>query len=241
VEEEYIISDISRVLESIDKIGCVRILGGEPILSPALHAILCLLVESEKVDNIVIVTNGTLMLDENLINIMRNTRKIKVSISDYGDVSRNIGNLEKQLSQNGVKYEERKVEWREKRLIPPNGLGDKALKEYFSVCPNKFFSLLNGRIYICPKAAHADDLGLVMCNDVTEFVELRKGLSRNDIRRQIIKLIEKDYVGTCRYCNEYNNANLRIVASGEQCTKEEAMQRLENMKKLINGGTTDGY
>lgn len=239
VTEDNIISDLEKVLLSIDKIGCVRILGGEPLLSPALLSILKLLIHSKKVDNILIVTNGTLLFDDDLIEVMKSTSKIKVSISNYKSISRNLQKLEDQLKINRIMFETRNVEWRDKGQLSKNDLKHTALKENFDHCPNRFFSLLNGRIHICPKSAHAIDIGLIKTFDSTDFVDVRNILSIDEIRKKIIFLIEKPYVTTCRYCNEYNNENLNIVVSGEQCTKIEAMKRKKIMLDQMEGDILD--
>lgn len=230
VNTDDLVSDLEKFISAIDKIGCVRILGGEPILSPALPEILNILIGSCKVDNILIVTNGTLLFSEDVIEIIKKTKKVKVSISNYGDNSKKIKELEGQLYKHKINFEVRNVIWREKADIIQNSQTERELTNFFEVCPNKFFSLLNGKIYICPKSAHASDLGLI---ETEHYVDIRDEKSRKEIRNQIVSLVNNNYVELCKYCNEYNNENLDIVISGEQCSRAEALSRLEDIKRNI--------
>lgn len=104
------------------------------------------------------------------------------------------------------------------------------MSNFFEVCPNKFFSLLNGKIYICPKSAHASDLGLI---ETEHYVDIRNENSRKEIRRQLVSWVDSRYVELCKYCNEHDNENLEVVISREQCSRQEALNRLENIKKNI--------
>lgn len=230
VNNDDMVSDIEKFISAIDKIGCVRILGGEPILSPALPKILNILIDSCKVDNILIVTNGTLLFCDDAIEIIKKSNKIKISISNYGDNSKKLKELEEQLCKHRIKFEVRNVTWRDKAEIIQNNLTERELSNFFEVCPNKFFSLLNGKIYICPKSAHASDLGLI---ETEHYVDIRNENSRKEIRKQLVSLVDSRYVELCKYCNEHNIENLDIVISGEQCSREEALNRLENIKKNI--------
>lgn len=229
IETSILVDDVKRVLASVDGIGCIRILGGEPLLSPAIYQILELLITSIKINSIVIVTNGTLLFDNETLKLIKETHKIKVSISNYELSSIRLKDLENQLKTNHINYEIRNVEWREKSTILKNDLSHEELKRFFETCPNKFFSLLNGKIHICPKSAHAVDLDLVPLVN-TDAINIRT-LTEEEIRKRLVGLINVPYVETCKYCNEFNNANLKIVVSGEQCSREYAVQKLNNMIK----------
>lgn len=65
-----------NLLNAVDQIGMVRILGGEPLMNPYIDEIVEFVSRSDKVLNVHIVTNGTIVPNDRLV---KNRRTIKVS------------------------------------------------------------------------------------------------------------------------------------------------------------------
>ena len=65
----------------------LRILGGEPLIHTELFKILNDISQIKNINKIQIVTNGTLLLNEKSLEIIRKNKKISVFIINYGRVS----------------------------------------------------------------------------------------------------------------------------------------------------------
>jgi len=85
VQNDLIEESIKKLFKSVDKVQLFRILGGEPLLNPKLKHYLDI-IPYEKIDKVVIVTNGTMLIkDKELIQKIKE-HNVEVEISDYGKV-----------------------------------------------------------------------------------------------------------------------------------------------------------
>ena len=71
ISNETNIKAIRKILEVVDEITIVRVLGGEPFLHPKLRDFIHFLVCSEKILNVQVVTNGTIAPKEELIESLK--------------------------------------------------------------------------------------------------------------------------------------------------------------------------
>ena len=87
-----IINDVYKLCQTVKGIEMVRLLGGEPLLHPKLKEILIGILKNNNIKNVQIVTNGTLLIDKDMLVILKDKR-VSIDISNYGKVSRNYKNI----------------------------------------------------------------------------------------------------------------------------------------------------
>lgn len=201
IDIKSIINDLKKIAAVIDRIGEIRILGGEPFLNPQISELISYLAQENKFGNITIYTNGTVMPDfDTLCNIKEN--KIFVHVSDYGIQQTKREQFIARLKENNIKYMCRQYDsWFDFGEIKTNNMGNAELQEMFDNCSSaQCFTLHRGRIYHCPRSAHAHVIGAVDLPNA-DYIEV------NDIelKERIIEFTQrKEYIHTCRFCTGTN-------------------------------------
>ncbi|SCY77284.1 hypothetical protein SAMN02910441_02321 [Ruminococcus sp. YE282] len=231
VDYEKLILNISKLCECVDGIDCLRILGGEPLLAPNLSEILLAVSCMNKIKNIVIVTNGTLVFTDQCVGILKNNKKIKISISNYKKKSIRLDELIAQLEENGIHYVINDVLWKDKANISFKHKNSKKLKKAYNKCPNRFFSLLNDELHMCPHSAHGADLNVFekLSTDYVCIAQYEEDYYK--LKLSIKKLLDNSFITACNYCDEDVCNKLPLVETAKQCRKEYALQAFENMRK----------
>lgn len=229
VSVENVIQNIDIVCQGVDGIDCVRFLGGEPFLSPYLAEILRFVKEQEKIRNVAIVTNGTMLLPDSCVEIIKSSNKFKITISSYEIVYDKQNLLVQQLKSKGIHYLIKELTWKDKADVSFKNKNAEDMRSMYQMCPNRFFSLLNGELHICPKSAHGTDLKIVPKRR-EDFISLSDYMENpKDLRFAIKGLLDRPFVTACNYCNEDRADSLPIVTAAKQCSRKEALEKLEKM------------
>lgn len=197
---DILIKSIKRFLECINNIVYIRVLGGEPFLSENLYRVVRLLLKSDKIQRIEVVTNGTIIpTDKKIIKILRNKRVI-VCISQYPMI--NYNKLANFLAKNGIQYRIDKMSfWMDYGDTKKRNKDRKELINQFAKCSSVCKSLVNGQLHLCPRSSHGTDLGIIKDNEDDYLDLLDKSLSISEKRLKLNKLLEKKYIRACDYCD----------------------------------------
>ncbi|WP_236035810.1 radical SAM protein [Helicobacter turcicus] len=96
---EGILESLDCLLENVESIQRLRIIGGEPLMFKDLPQLVAALEQREKVRSFDVLTNGTIGFKEALLQEIKKAKKFrKVSISDYS----NAPNLKIPLKQESI-------------------------------------------------------------------------------------------------------------------------------------------
>ena len=98
-----IMSALDRILACTDLLYHVELLGGEPLLNPSLPLIAKHLLGSGKILHIDVITNGTLLPNDRVLESLKHER-LSVVIDDYGKLSKKLTPLTRALERLGVEY-----------------------------------------------------------------------------------------------------------------------------------------
>ena len=107
--------DADKVLKLINKYFCLvehvhdfSVLGGEPLIHPDLDEILgAVLNYGEYIDRILVDTSATRIFNQATIDVMKESKykdKILITISNYGELSKNCDELVKQLESESIPF-----------------------------------------------------------------------------------------------------------------------------------------
>lgn len=226
-----LLSDIDALVKASDGIDCLRIIGGEPLLYPKLSTVIDYVSNEEKIKAAVIITNGTLILSDDVCKSLSNSSKCKVAISDYGKKSSAMPKLAMQLQSNHIKHTINKVVWKSKADVTHRHKSKRQMHSSYHKCPNRFFSLLNSELHMCPRSSHGSDLK-IFPKEEKDFVRISDFYeSTEQLQKEIIKLFRLDYITACNYCSEDITDYLPIVEPAKQCTHTQAAVILEEMMK----------
>lgn len=145
-----ILENIERTLEIVDSIKTLDVSGGETFLYSELVSLLNRLKNYPHIFSINVVTNGTLIPDDTVFDAMKNSN-IVLKISDYGDMSRKIPEIEEKCREKDIPCFVQSCDWYD--LSPQEGLERSAgeLQKLFDTCTLKDNCIRNwdGIIYRC--------------------------------------------------------------------------------------------
>ena len=223
-----IINDVYKLCQTVKGIEMVRLLGGEPLLHPKLKEILIGILKNNNIKNVQIVTNGTLLIDKDMLVILKDKR-VSIDISNYGKVSRNYNNLIKLLRKNKINFVTNKnLEWTPQGDCSYRNRSYKELKNILKVCRSDCISVLDGIIHICPRSSNGHDLKIFE-PDESDYVNLRDCKTRKELKQKLFYLLNKKSIVACNYCDYYMRDKFKTCIAGEQISKEEALERYNTM------------
>lgn len=221
IKVEDIENTFDNFLDTIDGLLDMRILGGEPFVYPDLDKILNRYVNNEKIQRITLYTNSTIVPNTKVLEALCNS-KVVVHMSNYGSVSRKVEELEKIFSEsNIIHYKHDYEQWRDiGKIIKRNYNVEELVRLYQTCTMGKCYTFYRGKLYLCPRAAHGERLGLLKNseNEVLDFTTI------NDIeqkRHELYNLINNTkYITACDYCNGSREMS-RAIKAAVQVGKNE--------------------
>lgn len=202
-----IIDSLENVLKVVTYIEDLIILGGEPFLYPDLIDLLVWGDKKSKIGKMTIISNGTVMPSNKLIEIMKATGT-RIRISNYGKHSIKLDEIRRVCEEKEISCFINNEEWIDMGKIENHHYSIAELKEIFEDCPFAFdMLLLKGRLYRCAHIAHLFNLGKVS-DEKKEYVDFTE-LTEEQIERKKIELEEYlhcEYLQTCTYCKGIKNS-----------------------------------
>ncbi|MDR1908139.1 MAG: hypothetical protein LBQ43_04760 [Holosporales bacterium] len=210
-----ILNDIDILLDVVDYIYVVQLLGGEPFLHGDLDVIIDKLSSSNKVAAINIVTNGTILPNKKVITAMQN-KKIRVQISGYPKtLVKNIDGFIDILKLHNVKFNHStSLKWRHMGDRSFKNRNNGELKELFELCTSTLCNtLIDGEYHICPISGNGMSFGVIPKN-ATDFVDIRS-LPKMEARQSMRKFFSRKVFSACNYCDG-NTIYSKIIEPAEQ-------------------------
>ncbi len=214
---EDVIRDIDRLLGFVDGIITLELIGGEPFCFPRIKDVLEKVIGSEKILEVELTTNGTLIPSDDVIGCLRNN-KVTIRVSRYEGINyrRNICET---LFKNGIRYEScREMQWIDSGRPTKRIRSKEENQKVYMDCGVSYIckTLYKGRIYACARAASLYDLGI--CKDEQGYVNL---YDSENVKEHIRDFYIKDYDPSCDYC-DYTDS-WRIIPAGEQIGEDHVV------------------
>jgi len=197
---ELIRSSIDALLRASHRITNMVFIGGEPFLRKDLHEIISLVSDNRKVKNIRITTNGTAVPSDQNLQCLKKPN-ITVSISKYG--AADIKKFTDVLDINQIRYQLLDCsEWFDYGDTEKRDFDLKTLQRSYQMCASaECKTLLKGKFYSCPRAAHSNELGLIPSNagDFIDIIDLLKTPERKP-GKKLKAFYAAPYITACDYC-----------------------------------------
>jgi hypothetical protein len=214
---ERIVTDIDRVLEAVDAIGYISIIGGEPFLHPDLGDIIDHFLTKKNFGVLGITTNGICKLSKKLLLQLKNDRT-RIIFSDYtaalSDKQKylfdtNIG----KVSEMGVPFTIGKPLWHTpaslRKLHLP--IDTKASMKISCNSRNTCKTIQNGIYYPCSTTA---GIGSHKQADYPmDWIDIDKKNSVAELRKSFLMIENQSYYESCDHCGE---GGLVLDLSGKQ-------------------------
>lgn len=208
---DMLCSDFDKFLECVDSILDLEIIGGEPFMNKNFHKIIERYCNNTKISVISIVTNATILPTDEQWLVFRSP-KIRFIITNYGGLSRKVSEMIDLLEKFSIDYTVNPLSWKDLGGLYYRGYSEKELEDVFKQCRcNNVPAFVDGKLYDCFYAAHADNLGAIPKGD---YVDFRDGEDTSNHKEQIKKLLrDRKYFIACGYCNGVNVNAKEIVAA----------------------------
>ena len=196
---------LSNLLRGVSEVKNLILLGGELLLIKNLYEFVEYAASQKKVKRLWIVTNGTLLMNEELQQTCKKYReKLTIWVSNYSknpelesrlrhqELLEQIHNLE--LDYDYVKD----LTWGYTSPLPQTKMRENS-KLYFAECSNHCVAVFGGKIYICPRAG-VFHLKKIYTPQASEIVDLTQKVSGRVMRKKLIEFYSQDDFSACNYC-----------------------------------------
>lgn len=214
---EELMENVDLLLPKIDACLRFRLLGGEPLMHKQIDVLIRRLIGEKKIRHIQIVTNGTIIPNESVLQAMQHD-KISVNISNYGELVPQREALIDVLKKRGIHIlvEPQLLTWRSTGGFEDRLYSAEKIHQVFANCSVLECKSLNaGRLYLCPRAFHGQELGMVPKN-IAEFIDLRQ-VDAQAFWEKLERLYENPIgLTTCRFCSGGDYQNAPVIPCAQQ-------------------------
>jgi organic radical activating enzyme len=217
-DADELMTAISAILQAVDYVHELRVIGGEPFIHKKLRDILAKIATFDNYSRIMIYTNGTIV-PPNAVFSGYDTSRIEVVIADYGDLSRNMAKLRDSLEAASIKYGVVSFDkWTDCGTIKYRERTETEKKHiYYNCCAKATLTLLHGILYSCPFSANARNLRAIPAQPAggpDEIACNSPEIDIDELRNRIKKLyLETEYLHACDFCNGRDYAATVIPAA----------------------------
>ena len=226
-------TDLEAVFKHVSHVDVIDILGGEPFLYPYLMEILEYIMKrfADKVDKVSIVTNGTIIPDDELLDFLK-SEKIMVSLSYYLDdipaLKDRFESVVTLLNNNGIEYViDRKDGWKDFAFPDHQVTFDFFDKEHhFDICNPPFRGLDDKKYYQCHIEVSAMQAGLYnpeekFVQHFGDYLDLTCDITTKEFMEYNYGFSEEGYVSLCRYCAGCGDDNTTYIKVAEQLERSK--------------------
>ncbi|WP_072934309.1 radical SAM protein [Schwartzia succinivorans] len=209
---EKVLFWINNFLNAAD--GCVtlELLGGEPFLYKDLNKVLVALIQEKKILRVEITTNGTIVPQNELLELLRSP-KCFIKVSKYPGIKRTEKFIEtiKEFDISHLVIDD--VDWIDPGPPISHGKSSHKLKYEYTKCGASYTckTLLGGKIYPCARGASLFHLGYIQ-ESTAECIDIE---NNDNLRERMRDFFLKDTSVVCDYCTITDS--WRCIQAGVQC------------------------
>lgn len=211
-----------RYFAIVNHVDKVSITGGEPLLNPQLNLILKELYQysSQIIKEIILITNGTVEIEEELLRVLKLNKKIKVIVNNYGSLSVYAEKNYKRLCDekiNCILYtEDNRYGWidcRDHSLKHKTGEECEKQASQCSFFQGKKYVVNRGKLYTCTRAAYRIQENIISYTEEAYIDLLKEDESVQFQRDKLIKLINARSTISCAYCDGLTENSKKYIAA----------------------------
>jgi len=218
--------------ESVDYVYEYTLLGGEPFLHKNIAEIISYLGNKygEKIGQINLISNGTIIPDDEVIAVLRNFH-VTVHISDYTNsvnYKEKLEKVQKKFFENGIEYYVIPNNTWKDVIYPREGYQTDNPRHHMLLCGHSTHSVADGRLYWCDPAFAAEYfMGFASKEDDSfDMAANKRKYSKYEATLNIMKYLlgdvnKRGYMSICEKCAGVGEDNNNIVPAGVQFKKEE--------------------
>lgn len=206
VDIDVVIRSLNRLLSVVDLIVRVNVLGGEPFLYPHLDTVLEYLQSRKEIERVYIPTNGLYLQEKKSLLHALHGSKIRVRISRYSDYDNKSKAMIQTLEREGISYSVKEFGpndflWYDFGGFEKRNRSQSELEEQYRKCDVEWYSVFQGKIFPCPRAAHAADLNYITADDnCIDLLDYH--VSAPELKKKLQNFIfDKKHHPCCNHCD----------------------------------------
>ncbi len=215
IPAQEIINNMKLLLTGVDSCISADLTDGEGFLYRELDDLLDYLLEDDKIESVLMMSNGTILPKQSTLDRMKHP-KFWVHFSDYGTGAKFKAICEK-FDECGIQYTiNQDLVWKDFGVdhLEKRQESREFLRYDFLRCCNKMCSkaYIDRKLYACMPAFRMSNLGVYQSSK--DFISIEMGDSPDEIWKKIYSLCMIDYIEACDYCN-FENTGVPFVKVGE--------------------------
>ena len=221
---DQMMSSLAILLDKIDVLTELRVLGGEPFIFKKIDEVLKYAILEKKIKYIVIYTNGTIVPRAETLEVLKND-KIILEITNYKELSKNFEKLINTCKKMDINFLIREIDgdWDDSANIIEPTRTSKENKEIFDECCAKYlYTLMHGKLYRCPFSASLDAIKKISLEE-NNSQEIDKKTSKKDIQEYVYGT---KYPDACQYCQGRSKLLSRVKPARQSKTVREPFKFL---------------
>lgn len=204
IDSDINLSSMEKLLENVSCIERVSVVGGEPFVNTEVYSTIEWLVKQEKVKNVTIFTNATVIPDDEQIKSLKNN-KVFVSISNYEVKNQKVTELSEKMKEHGIDYNivNERI-WKDLGNLQCRNRADDENNTLFHKCIfDGCFQLMYGQLHYCARSACGVALKAFPVKEGDYFDLFRTDLSPKEYKAKFIDFLNnKSSAPTaCAYCS----------------------------------------
>ena len=220
VDLDVILKSLDRFFSCVDLVVRVNVLGGEPFLYPHMAEVIEYLNNTSKVIIVKTATNGTVVPSDTRLWKALSNPKNEVRISHYEAYDGKVTALLNRLKEYGIKQTTKQFGindylWYDFGGFEKRNRTEEELIKQYENCIVEWYSLFKGRLYPCPRTAHAVDLGYINMDD--NYVDcLDDTIPIGELKKNLQDFVfERRYYSCCNQCDR-GTGKCPVVPVAEQ-------------------------
>ncbi len=208
---EKTLRSLNRILAVSKELIFCELVGGEPFLYPKLGEILDYAASQEKIRQIVVVTNGTVIPGEDVLRKLAEYHVI-VRVSDYGLFDR-MAQFISAMDHAGVNARVMQdMKWMDPGDLAFRGKSAEELEKQFARCEYslKCKYLCEDKLFHCARIASLYHLGISQAP--SDVLPVEEGLTSEKLREFYLREVAPG----CQYCDLWSTEGAQEIPAAEQ-------------------------
>jgi len=201
-----IYEDIDKFFSTMDSVGTITVMGGEPFMHPDFAKIITKLLSKENFGLVSIATSGTFPIKIEQLKGLKDER-INISFSNY---EQNLKDIHKKIfrqnialvKNSGISYTVGVVmpEWSIPSTLFDQGVDIETMieKKKYCIQPPRCMQIKNGKLHPCDFGTAIYSLGIA--DYEMDYIDIKNSQSIEDLRNKIRNFIAQPYYRTCGHC-----------------------------------------
>jgi len=198
---DELFNSLDILMKCVDHVLEFRLLGGETFMNRRAHEYIEKLRHYGNFTRVAVYSNGTIVPKEGNLRCLIH-EDVYLRVTDYGSLSRKIRAMAEVFVADGVTHDTQKADgWQDCAAILKRERTPAELETvYANCCANKTLTLLKGRVYVCPFAANASNLG-ALPPFPEDILQLDVRRSRQEMRGRLFDMSRtRKFFSACEYC-----------------------------------------